>query len=410
LLPDRTYDHHHERLVYQHHQSLILPATSAATRADERSGLELMPPADVRFPDDPVRLIAFYLPQFHPIPENDAWWGDGFTEWTNVRKATPIFPGHLQPRVPTELGYYDLRDAEVRSAQAELARQHGLHGFCYYHYWFGGKRLLERPFEEVLATSEPDFPFAICWANEPWSRRWDGSKHDVLQPQLYGPDDDLAHIHALLPALADPRAIKVAGKALLLIYQGWSLPDAGRLTDLWRSEVIKAGLPGLHLVTVETGWDAGWDATQVGFDAKIRFQPQFTVLDTVHRLNVSDCEGLKVYPYADAWPVLHHLPAAPYPTYETVFPGWDNSPRRGSRGVVVHGGTPAEYGEWLRREIDRARSLPPGQRIVFINAWNEWAEGAYLEPDTAFGRGFLEATRTAAQAGVTRPGILGPLR
>ncbi|MFM7244803.1 MAG: glycoside hydrolase family 99-like domain-containing protein, partial [Planctomycetaceae bacterium] len=211
-----------------------------------------------------VRLISFYLPQFHPIPENDAWWGTGFTEWRNVGKALPLFPGHHQPQLPADLGFYDLRLAETRQAQADLARCHGIHGFCYYHYWFQGKRLLERPFEEVLASGTPDIPFCLCWANEPWSRRWDGSAAEILQPQQYSPDDDLAHIRWLLGPLSDPRAIRVDGRPMFLVYRADQLPDAARTIDCWRREAERAGLPGLHLVAVETGWDAGWDATQVG--------------------------------------------------------------------------------------------------------------------------------------------------
>ena len=394
-LPDATYEQHHQRLVYQHEQRLIVPYRPpievVAGRSESGDGMG-------SGESDRVRLIAFYLPQFHSIPENDRWWGEGFTEWTMVRRAQALFPGHLQPRVPTELGYYDLSDPEIRWRQAELARDHGIHGFCYYHYWFNGTRLLHRPFEEVLQSGEPDLPFAVCWANEPWSRRWHGREEDVLQPQAYSAEDDRAHIRALLPALADPRAIKVRGKPLVIIYRGFDLPDAARLADTWRTEVAKAGLPGLHLLTVETGWDKGWDATRVGFDGKVRFQPEFSTLSTVARVPQSAHPSLRVFSYDNAWPVLRDLPQVPYRTYEAVFPGWDNSPRRGADGWVVHGATPESYGTWLRAEIERATSLPPGERLLFINAWNEWGEGAYLEPDEAFGRGYLEATLRVARS------------
>ncbi len=219
----------------------------------------------------PVRLIAFYLPQFHPIPENDEWWGEGFTEWRNVAKADPQFPGHYQPHVPADLGFYDLRLAETREQQAAMARSYGIHGFCYYHYWFNGRRLLERPFAEVLASGKPDFPFCLCWANDPWSRRWDGRDDELLQAQTYSDDDDLRHIEALIPALSDPRAITVEGKPVFLVYRGKHLPNAARTTRLWRKRVRAAGLPGIHLVAVETAWDLGWDATAAGFDAKFCF-------------------------------------------------------------------------------------------------------------------------------------------
>jgi hypothetical protein len=342
-----------------------------------------------------VRMIAFYLPQFHPIPENDAWWGRGFTEWTNVSKARPLFPGHVQPAQPTELGYYDLRLADARDAQAALAQAHGIHGFCYYHYWFNGKRLLERPFDEVLSSGQPDFPFCLCWANEPWSRRWDGSSHDVLQPQQYSAEDDEAHIEWLLPALRDRRAITVNGKPLLLIYQARDLPDPARTVALWKRRALDAGLGGLHLVAVETGWDAGWDATQVGFDAKLLFQPQFSILRTVPKISTPGKDALQVYDYRSAWPTLANPEPVGYPRYDTVFPCWDNSPRAGDRAVVVHGSTPAAYEEWLGLAISRAARRAPQEQLVFLNAWNEWAEGCQLEPSLAHGRAYLEATRSA---------------
>ena len=342
-----------------------------------------------------VRLIAFYLPQFHPIPENDAAWGEGFTEWTNVVTARELFPGHAQPQAPGELGFYDLRSPETRSAQAELARQHGIFGFCYYHYWFNGKRLLGRPFDDVLASGEPDFPFCLCWANEPWSRRWDGSAAELLQPQIYSAADDLAHIEWLLPALGDPRAITIDGKPLFLVYQGRELPDAVRTIDVWRAAVDGAGLPGIHLVAVETGWDAGWDATRVGFDAKVLFQPQFSLLRRAPALEVVGKDRLEVYDYNGAWPLLENPDPVPYLRYDSVFPGWDNSPRTGDRAIVVHNASPVAYEQWLRRTIVRAQRRDPEHQVVFINAWNEWAESCHLEPDLRHGRAFLEATRRA---------------
>src|SRR5215475_4957626 len=184
---------------------------------------------------DTPRLVAFYLPQYHPIPENDEWWGTGFTEWTNVVSAKPVFAGHYQPHLPADLGFYDLRLPEVRQAQADLARNHGIHGFCYYHYWFQGRRLLRRPFDEVLRSGQPDFPFCLCWANENWTRVWDGSDKKLLIEQTYSADDDLAHIRWLAPAFRDPRHIRVEGKPLFLVYRARKLPDPLRTTSLWRS-------------------------------------------------------------------------------------------------------------------------------------------------------------------------------
>ena len=343
-----------------------------------------------------VRLIAFYLPQFHPIPENDAWWGEGFTEWTNVGRAKPAFAGHQQPRLPGGLGFYDLRLADTRLAQAELARAHGVHGFCYYHYWFGGKRLLERPFNEVLSGGAPDFPFCLCWANEPWSRRWDGRAENILQPQMYSPEDDVNHIRWLIPALQDRRAIHIEGRPVFVVYQGRDLPDPARTVATWRREVAAAGLPGIYLLSVETGWDAGWDATQAGFDGKILFAPQFTTLfNSGAEIKIPGKDKLRVFDYQKAWFALANPEPVNYLRYETVCPSWDNSARRGDEAVVLHNATPAAYEQWLREAVTRAQSRPASRRVVFLNAWNEWAEGAHLEPDIKNGLAYLEATKRA---------------
>ena len=347
----------------------------------------------------PARLIAFYLPQFHPIPENDAWWGEGFTEWTNVAKANPLFEGHHQPHLPADLGFYDLRLAETRHEQAQLARAAGIHGFCYYHYWFHGKRLLERPFNDVLQSGKPNFPFCLCWANEPWSRRWDGRARDVLQPQSYSEEDDLAHIRWLLPALADYRAIRIDGRSVFIVYQAKELPDPARTTEVWREEVRRAGLPDPYLIAVETGWDANWDATQVGFDAKVLFQPQFSALhNSGTRLAIPDRHELRVFDYQKAWPILANPPAVKYRRYDTVFPRWDNTARSNESAVVLANSTPEAYEAWLRQAVTQVQHDPADQRIVFINAWNEWAEGCHLEPDQAFGHAYLDATRRALNA------------
>jgi hypothetical protein len=254
---------------------------------------------------------------------------------------------------------------------------------------------LDRPFREVFNSGKPDFPFCLCWANEPWSRRWDGRPRDVLQPQSYDREDDVAHISWLIPALRDPRAIKIEGKPVFLIYQGRELPDPARTVETWRREVLKAGLEGIYLIAVETGWDEGWDATQEGFDAKVLFMPQFSILRTTPRIPIAGKGSLQVYDYHMAWPILAHPEPAPYKRYDTVFPSWDNSPRAGDNATVLHNATPEAYDQWLCQAIARAQSQPPDHRIVFINAWNEWAEGAYLEPDVRHGCAYLDATRQA---------------
>jgi hypothetical protein len=424
LLAHTDGELHHQRLLYQWHMSQIVSGTPVAGTSTAKSGagpaMDVTGETDLGAAsadrgvdsggpgidsdgagmdgdDEGVRLIAFYLPQFHPIPENDEWWGEGFTEWTNVRAAEPLFEGHDQPCLPGELGYYDLRDRVARARQADLARDHGIDAFAYYHYWFQGQRLLEHPFSEVLQSGQPDLPFVLCWANESWSRRWDGSEDEILMQQSYSREDDRSHIQALLPALSDPRAVRADGKPLFIVYQGHVLPEPAATVDIWREEAARAGLPGLHLLSVETGYDEGWDNTEFGFDGKIRFQPQFTTLRTAPRRTIEAHPGLHVFDYGSAVPVLDDLPDVAYPTYETVFPSWDNTARRGADGWVLHGSTPEAYEAWLRGAIERARRRPASQRIVFINAWNEWAEGAYLEPDERHGRAYLEATRSARQ-------------
>ena len=343
-----------------------------------------------------LELIAFYLPQFHPIPENDAWWGEGFTEWRNVVNARPMFDDHYQPRLPANLGFYDLRLPETREAQAELARAHGITGFCYYHYWFSGKQLLQRPFEDVLESGRPNFPFCLCWANEPWSRRWDGQEQEVLQPQKYSEEDDREHISWLLPALLDERAIRVDGKPLFLVYQGRELQEPARTVEIWQRAAREAGLPGIHLVSVETGWDEGWDANQVGFDAKVLFQPQFSILGRQARLDVGPATA-RIYDYGQASRALADPPPVGYHRYECVCPSWDNTARRGTDSWVLHNSSPEAYQEWLELAIRRTLDRPGSDRLVFLNAWNEWAEGAYLEPDQRCGLAYLEATKRALE-------------
>jgi len=371
--------------VYRLQESLT-PRVEAPTYAPQ--------PAATSDETDTLEVIAFYLPQFHPIPENDAWWGEGFTEWRNVSKALPLFDGHYQPHVPSSLGSYDLRNPEVREAQAELARSYGITGFCYYHYWFSGKRLLERPFAEVLESGKPDFPFCLCWANEPWSRRWDGRENEVLQPQSYSEEDDHRHIDALLPALLDERAITVDGKPLFLVYQGRELPDPARTIEIWQEAAQTAGLAGIHLVSVETGWDEGWDASQVGFDGKVLFMPQFSILGRQPRLEIGP-GSTRIYDYQQVWRALADPPPVDYRRYECVCPSWDNTARRGNDAWVIHNSSPEAYEEWLELAIRRTLEQPGPDRLVFLNAWNEWAEGAHLEPDQLHGVAYLEATRRA---------------
>jgi hypothetical protein len=373
-------------------------------------------------PSRDVRAIAFHLPQFHPIPENDEWWGKGFTEWTNVAKAKPTFPGHYQPQLPADLGFYDLRLPEARAAQAELAAEYGIYGFCYYHYWFNGRRLLERPLSEIWNSGEPDFPFCLCWANENWTRTWDGQSRAVLLEQHYSPEDDLAHIRALIPMFHDRRYIRVMDRPLFAVYRAPEMPEPRRTTDLWRREAERAGLKGLFLVRVSSHDQEGEDPREQGFDWASDFQPNKRILDSSqierrkwwHREKLGTREPWfrdnRFFEYAAFAESALNGWKGTYPRIPCVCPGWDNSARRLSDALIVLNSTPELYEQWLSEVVNRQKVLlengkgnDAGQvvpeSLVFLNAWNEWAEGNHLEPCQKWGRAYLEATRRALRPG-----------
>lgn len=359
--------------------------------------------------EQPV-VLAFYLPQYHPIPENDEWWGRGFTEWRNVAKARPQFRGHYQPHLPADLGYYDLRLPEVREHQADLATAAGLGGFVYYHYWFNGKRLLERPVDEVLASRQPRFPFCLAWANENWTRRWDGGDHEILMDQRYSPADDLAHIRSLRGALTDDRYVTMQGKPVLLIYRSSQLPDPVATTDCWRREVERWGLPGLYLLRVESFRTETGDPRQAGFDAAVQFQPSWENIPraplrfrTRQRLQrFGDRYSHRVFRYDELVELAVAAPPKDYPRWPCVTPGFDNSSRRRHEATILLEPSPATYSHWLRVALERSETVAvlaggDASGLVFVNAWNEWAEGNHLEPDLRFGSAFIEATRRAVE-------------
>lgn len=350
-----------------------------------------------------TKLIAFYLPQFHPTPENDEWWGKGFTEWTNVTKARPWFRGHYQPHLPADLGFYDLRLPEAREAQADLAKQYGISGFCYYHYWFHGRRILERPFGEVLATGKPAFPFCLCWANESWNRAWEEAKDGILVEQTYSHEDDVAHIRWLLNAFGDPRYIRIEGKPVFLVYRGQNLPDALQTAETWRAEARKAGIGDIFLcIVLSNTKDSRIDPTTIGFDAAVEFQPSlFRPRPFMQKAWQRLLRGPSNNLFLEYSEIINRALQAPEPSYRwfrCVTPSWDNTARRKTRALVLTGSHPDKYCDWLKAMILKSQPTATGDRVVFVNAWNEWAEGNHLEPCQRWGRAFLEASREAIRA------------
>lgn len=355
-----------------------------------------------------LRPLAIYLPQFHPVRENDEWWGKGFTEWTNVTKAKPRFPGHYQPHLPADLGFYDLRLAEIRQQQADMARKYGIYGFCYYHYWFNGRRILERPFNEVLASGEPNFPFCLCWANENWTRRWDGLDKEVLLKQNYNEQDDLDHLRALAPAFADSRYIRVDGKPVFIIYRSELFPDIQRTLETWRKEALRLGIGELYLVRMES-FERDVDPKTLGFDAAVEFQPDWTNMPSqiqekfAHRvtrkLGVFESFHAKnrEFDYQSMTEKMMKKAPANYKLYPGVTPSWDNSARRQAGATAFSNSTPAFYEHWLRHTVEKFKPFSKEENFIFINAWNEWAEGNHLEPCQRWGTQYLEATQKALQ-------------
>ncbi len=364
-----------------------------------------------------MRIISFYLPQYHPIPENDQWWGKGFTDWTNVAKSNPRFMGHHQPHLPADLGFYDLRLEETRLAQAELAKQYGIHGFCYYHYWFNGKMLLEQPFDKVLASGKPDLPFCLCWANENWTRTWDGRDREVLIAQDYDRYDPEQHILWLDRAFADQRYIRIQGKPLFLVYRPEDIPDIGKIIWIWREVAKRKGYPGIYLCCVKNFKSrlSHGEAIDIGFDAVVDFKPNLEDVSIqevftlprhwfsrfVNRLisalgleeRISKRPVTSVYSYRKMVLNAMRAPRSPHKVFPCVIPGWDNTPRRRVFATVIQNDDPEIYRRWLEHSMGKVRKYEPEEQIVFVNAWNEWAEGCHLEPDLRNGRRFLEATR-----------------
>ncbi len=378
-----------------------------------------------------ARVIALYLPQYHPIPENDEWWGPGFTEWNNVVKARPLFRGHYQPRIPADLGFYDLRLPEVREQQAELAREAGIEGFCYYHYWFGnGKQLLQRPFEEVLQSGKPDFPFCLCWANHDWTNKtWKkGSslrKDSMIMQMHYDFDDHIAHFNSLLPAFKDPRYLKVDGKPIFGIWAPRKFPEVKRFIALWNSLAKANGIEGIHFVGYtdnvrksvqdEQGKKTYWDVNQAGniyheildsgFDAVM--SSGLYRAESLHkgRLRtilsfIGENTFLPLSFHADYAQTMrnYYVPEDAWENvYPTLLPQWDRTPRAGKKTNPLVDSTPEKFQKTVEEAILLIENKQPEHRILFLKAWNEWGEGNYVEPDQKFGHGYLQAIRKALQ-------------
>lgn len=347
----------------------------------------------------PATLVAFYLPQFHPFPQNDAWWGKGFTEWRNVARALPQFEGHVQPRLPADLGYYDLRNPQVMREQATLARGYGVGAFCFYYYWFSGTTLMEDPLRQWLADDSIEMPFCLCWANENWARRWDGRNDDILIAQQHSAGDDLAFIAHVADYLRDRRALKVDGKPMLLVYRPHLFPDARATAQRWRQWCREHDIGEIHLAYVQ-GFERP-DPRDIGFDAAVEFPPNMSnprSLTADQYLINPDFAG-DVRDWRELASEMAARPLPDYPLYPGVNPGWDNEARRSGKGRVFLHASPRGYRDWLSTTIhQRLSAVPAAERLVFINAWNEWAEGAVLEPDMRLGHAWLDATRQALRA------------
>jgi lipopolysaccharide biosynthesis protein len=340
------------------------------------------------------RLIAFYLPQFHPTPENDRWWGKGFTEWTNVTKAEPLFEGHLQPHLPTDFGFYDLRVRETRREQIQVAKQYGIDGFCYHYYWFSGQRLLHLPIDDMLADPESDMPFCLCWANENWTRRWDAAEHEILIAQEYRPGDDLDFIKSLIPFFQDKRYIRVDGKPYFFVYRPQHLQDARESVRTWRNYCRSIGLGELHIGAALTHQNEEY--AKFGFDSAVQFPPHNLYSANINsQVRFFDTFRGNVMQYETIARSYLDRKYTPSRVFRTVFPSWDNTARTKDRALVVLNSTPDNYEHWLGSAIDLAMRSDEEDALVFINAWNEWAEGCHLEPDRWHGHGFLQATLNA---------------
>ncbi len=354
-----------------------------------------------------ARVFAYYLPQYHPFPENDEWWGRGFTEWTNVARARRLFPGHDQPHIPADLGFYDLRLPEVREQQAELARQAGVEAFCYYEYWFGPeKRLMQRPFDEVVASGKPDFPFCLCWANHSWYKKlWDpkqpGKDKLLIEQQYLGEEDYTLHFQTLLPAFRDKRYVRVNGKLFYIIYDALNFEDVSTFIAVWRRLAAENGLGDFYFVTSDFNSEHRDELLAKGFDATHNVDhlniyhisnPFKKALQTIGRkyLHIP-----MVYPYRKTIKYMINDDCRQTNVIPVVVPNWDHTPRSGARGMVMTNPHPKYFKQLVQRALDMVHDKPEEQRIIILKSWNEWGEGNYMEPDMKYGHGYIDALAEA---------------
>ena len=350
------------------------------------------------------RVIAFYLPQFHPTPDNDEWWGKGFTEWTNVGRAKPLLKGHYQPKVPADLGYYDLRLPIVREQQAQMAREAGVEGFCYWHYWTNGKRMLSDVFKEVVKDKKPDFPFCLCWANHHWYRKkWDKKEKDeLLVEQVYpGKADYEAHFYALLDAFKDSRYMTIDGYLIFGVFLPQDLPNPQEFFDVWNTLAKENGLKGFHFFAYSNIISRNEQYLSLGFNSIVsnpdweymfRKSRLTKVLSKIQRhfLNIP-----KLVPYKEYVKVCDEVFTGNSKIYPCIEPNFDHSPRSGTKGLIFKGSTPKLWKKLCQETFEKRDSIPSEQNLIFIKAWNEWGEGNYLEPDLKFGTQYLDALKEA---------------